>query len=68
MPMFGGSKDDYCKDVVPPNLLVFDRVNEGESSVIDFGSFQAAAGELGNYTAVFANIGDAYACVGMRAN
>ena len=29
IPMFSGSKDDYGKDVVPPCLLSFDRVNEG---------------------------------------
>ncbi|KAG6997818.1 hypothetical protein G7Y79_00037g073360 [Physcia stellaris] len=29
MPMFGGSKDEYGKDVVPPDPLLFDRVNEG---------------------------------------
>ena len=27
---FRGSKDDYCKDVVPPDPLLFDRVNEGK--------------------------------------
>ena len=29
MHMFGGSKDEYGKDVVPPYPLLFDRVNEG---------------------------------------
>ena len=47
MPMFGGSKDEYGKDIVPPDPLLFDRVNEGRLSLSNSALFKLPLEILG---------------------
>lgn len=45
--MFRGSKDDYGKDIVPPDPLLFDRVNEGKPPLSNSALFELPLEILG---------------------